>query len=250
MSTRHDQELLDLEDEAAAAASGGASGLASSLAGVQSDAMGAGVADRYTQIGARWLADPVPTRLDPDLIGRLTRMGFRRESLADVRIHRGTKAQQAADALGARAFAVGDQDIFFGQGQFDPASRSGRAVLAHELAHVAPPTGAGGNAPVMGGGMPSSFGGAPMLNESGRGDNNAADSEEHERQAREAEGRVYAQDDQTAMPSAGLPDAPVSPNQSPMAEKPAKIDPQQLEAKVLSILAKFERSEIERAGAF
>ena len=44
-------------------------------------------------------------------------------------------SQQAAAALGARAFAHG-QDIHFAAGEFDPHSRHGQRLLAHELAHV------------------------------------------------------------------------------------------------------------------
>lgn len=52
-----------------------------------------------------------------------------------VRIHADTRAAESARALGARAFTTG-QDIVFGAGRYDPASRSGRTLIAHELAHV------------------------------------------------------------------------------------------------------------------
>lgn len=52
-----------------------------------------------------------------------------------VRVHSDGAAAQAADALGARAFTVGS-DIFFGAHQYAPATRVGRGLLAHELAHV------------------------------------------------------------------------------------------------------------------
>ena len=142
MSQAHDDELLRLQANAAttAAEQGADPGqLASQLAGMQSAAMGEGVAGRYASMGARWLSDAAPTRLDRHLIDRLSRLGFRSERLADVRVHRGPKAQRAADALTARAFALGENDIYFAQGQFDPHTTGGLAVLAHELAHVAPP---------------------------------------------------------------------------------------------------------------
>lgn len=228
-------------------AEGGAGDLAAQLASVQTQAMGAGVADRYAQIGARWLADPVPTRLDAGLVETLSRHGFRSERLAEVRIHRGLKAQEAADALGARAFAIGDADIYFGRGEFDPSSRSGRAVLAHELAHVAPPgaadPGAAGSAfaGAMGG-----FG-APILNERRQGDDDPAREEAHERQARETEGRVYAQDDRAEAPQ--LAAAPGGHGTPQALHSPAHaIDPQVLEQKVLALIARFERGETERAG--
>jgi hypothetical protein len=203
MSASHDDDLLRIQAESAEAAArqGADPGhLAAQLAGMQSSAMGAAVADRYTAMGARWLSDAAPTRLDQTLIDRLSRLGFRSERLADVRIHRGPKAQQAADALTARAFALGENDIYFAQGQFDPHTRGGLAVLAHELAHVAPPDSqADGVAPAAGGGIPTSFGG-PLLNERKRGDEDLAGAEAHERQAREAEARVFAQEDLAAAP--------------------------------------------------
>jgi hypothetical protein len=259
MATR-DDDLRQLEDEGAAVAlqAGADPGqLAAQLAGTQTAAMGAGMANRYAQMGARWLADPMPTRVDGQLLDRLMRQGFRRESLDNVRIHRGTKAQQAATALGARAFAIGDQDIFFGQGEFDPSSRSGRAVIAHELAHVAPPDLSGGNAPSLGGSIPTSFGGgslggmgAPLLNERKRGDEDAAGSEAHERQAREAERRVYAEED-GGQGSAQMASGPMEAGgEGGHGGEPAKMDPHALEAKVLAIIGKWERTEIERSGAF
>jgi hypothetical protein len=48
-----------------------------------------------------------------------------------VRVHE----SNAASAVGARAFARGD-DLCFAPGQFDPASTSGRELIGHELAHV------------------------------------------------------------------------------------------------------------------
>lgn len=248
-----DDELQRLHEEGAALAyeQGADPGaLAAQLASTQSAAMGQSLADRYAGIGARWLADAVPTRLDPVLIDRLSRMGFRRDSLADVRIHRGPRAQAAADALTARAFAVGDQDVFFGRGEFDPNSRSGLAVLAHELAHVAPPDASpGGFAPVVGGGMPSSFSGGAVLNERKRGDEDAAGEEAHERQAREAERRVFAMEDGGSAPALqATPSTPASVKTEQDAKEDLKIDPAALEAKVMQIIGKWERQEKERAG--
>jgi hypothetical protein len=55
-----------------------------------------------------------------------------------LRLHTGVRAQAAAEAMHARAFALGGRDIFLG----GDASRKlhapeGRAVLAHEAAHTA-----------------------------------------------------------------------------------------------------------------
>ncbi|MFG2328083.1 DUF4157 domain-containing protein [Streptomyces sp. NPDC048604] len=53
-----------------------------------------------------------------------------------VRVHVGPEAARAAGELGALAYTVGD-DVVFSQGAYDPLSRRGRALIAHELAHVA-----------------------------------------------------------------------------------------------------------------
>ncbi len=53
-----------------------------------------------------------------------------------VRVHVGPHAEQAARDLGARAYTVGN-DVVFGAGAYDPLSARGRALIAHELAHVA-----------------------------------------------------------------------------------------------------------------
>ena len=52
-----------------------------------------------------------------------------------VRVHSDAASAGATAALNAHAFAKGG-DILFGAGQFDPASRGGMRLLAHELAHV------------------------------------------------------------------------------------------------------------------
>jgi hypothetical protein len=252
MAQKRDEELLKMQEDASvAAAQAGAdpAELAAQLAGTQSAAMGANLADRYAQMGAKWLADPVPTRLDADLIQRLSRHGFRSETLADVRVHRGAKAQAAADALGARAFAIGENDVFFGTGEFDPSSRTGRAVLAHELAHIAPPTDFGPASSAMTGG--SAFGGlgAPLLNERKTGDEDASGAEAHERRARRAEAQVFAQEDQAGAPAMAAGPASMTASQGGQANQ-AQIDPQALESKVLSIIARLERTEVERAGEF
>lgn len=52
-----------------------------------------------------------------------------------VRTHTGTEAAGAAQALGARAFTVGDH-IFFGAGEYRPGGHEGRRLIAHELAHT------------------------------------------------------------------------------------------------------------------
>ncbi|WP_114952489.1 eCIS core domain-containing protein [Sphingosinicella terrae] len=65
--------------------------------------------------------------------------------LSAVRVHHGTEAARAADALGARAFTVGN-DIFFNRGEYRPNSGEGRRLLAHELTHTVQQSGSGGTA--------------------------------------------------------------------------------------------------------
>ncbi len=204
------------------------------LAADRAQQMGADVTDRYAAIGARWLSDPLPTRLDNALIDRLAAQGFRRESLAEVRVHRGSRAQAAADALDARAFAIGDADVFFAPGQYDPTTPEGRAVIAHELAHVAPP-----NA------QQTQSGSMPILNERRRRDD-ASDGEAAERVAREAEARVFAQESQSSPPElAASPQAPPPATPKPPRQR---MDPNVLENKVMAILERMQRTDGERSG--
>jgi Domain of unknown function (DUF4157) len=52
-----------------------------------------------------------------------------------VRVHTGAQAHSLNKTLNAVAFATG-QDIFFRDSAYDPGSRQGRELLAHELTHV------------------------------------------------------------------------------------------------------------------
>jgi ribosomal protein S18 acetylase RimI-like enzyme len=54
---------------------------------------------------------------------------------SSVRVHADRRADDLNGRVGARAFTTGP-DIFFSQGQYDPTSRGGRELLAHELTHV------------------------------------------------------------------------------------------------------------------
>jgi len=63
--------------------------------------------------------------------------------LSGVRVHTGARANESARAVGARAYAVG-QDAVFAAGQYNPGSREGLRLLAHELSHTVQQTGGGG----------------------------------------------------------------------------------------------------------
>lgn len=54
----------------------------------------------------------------------------------NVRVHADGQAVHSAQALGARAYAVGDH-VVFNAGQFAPEEPAGKHLLAHELTHVA-----------------------------------------------------------------------------------------------------------------
>ena len=70
--------------------------------------------------------------------------------LGGVRVHSDARAGESARAVGARAFAVG-QDLVFGAGEYAPATPAGRRLLAHELAHTSQQSGNGplSGAPLM-----------------------------------------------------------------------------------------------------
>ncbi|MCB0099283.1 MAG: DUF4157 domain-containing protein, partial [Caldilineaceae bacterium] len=52
-----------------------------------------------------------------------------------VNVHTGGEADALNQQLQARAFTTG-KDIFFRQGEYNPESRDGKELLAHELTHV------------------------------------------------------------------------------------------------------------------
>ena len=52
-----------------------------------------------------------------------------------VRVHLGGSAEQSAREINANAYTSG-RNVVFGAGQFAPATREGRRLIAHELTHV------------------------------------------------------------------------------------------------------------------
>lgn len=61
-----------------------------------------------------------------------SRLGY---DFTGVRVHSDARASESARALNAFAYTVG-RDIVFAEGQYQPATTSGRQLIAHELAHV------------------------------------------------------------------------------------------------------------------
>ncbi|AFY42409.1 DUF4157 domain-containing protein [Nostoc sp. PCC 7107] len=59
-----------------------------------------------------------------------------------VKIHTDAQSDQMNQSIQAKAFTTG-RDIFFRQGTYDPGSRGGQELIAHELTHVVQQTGSG-----------------------------------------------------------------------------------------------------------
>jgi len=55
--------------------------------------------------------------------------------LSSVRVHTGSESHAATRAVGAHAYALGN-DIHFAAGQYDPDSEKGQHLIAHEIAHT------------------------------------------------------------------------------------------------------------------
>jgi hypothetical protein len=72
---------------------------------------------------------PLEPGLRADMEGRFG------HDFGDVRIHNDDAAHQSAKSVNAQAYTVGS-DIVFQRDKYDPASDSGKHMLAHELTHV------------------------------------------------------------------------------------------------------------------
>ncbi|MDR6763846.1 outer membrane biosynthesis protein TonB [Flavobacterium sp. 2755] len=60
---------------------------------------------------------------------------------SNVKIHTDAKAVQMSQELGAQAFTNGN-DVYFNEGKYNPGSKEGKHLLAHELTHTVQQTGA------------------------------------------------------------------------------------------------------------
>lgn len=67
-------------------------------------------------------------------------------NLSEVRIHTGSASASAAATVGAKAYTTG-QDIHFAAGTYDPSSKPGQQLLAHEVAHTVQQSGASARGP-------------------------------------------------------------------------------------------------------
>ena len=109
--------------------------------GRSAEIKGAGVAPALRETLPETTAD-FPSQLAGRNGGRALDNSVRNEmetkigtSFSDVRVHSGTDAQSMADSLNARAFTC-QRDVFFGAGEYNPDSRAGKELLAHELVHT------------------------------------------------------------------------------------------------------------------
>ncbi len=57
------------------------------------------------------------------------------ENFQNVKIHNNSRSHQLASEINAKAFTLGE-DIYFNEGEYQPGSREGKHLLAHELTHV------------------------------------------------------------------------------------------------------------------
>ena len=63
------------------------------------------------------------------------------DPMLDVRVHTDAPAHALTRSVAARAFTTGS-DVFFAKGEYQPATSTGKRLLAHELAHVVQQRGA------------------------------------------------------------------------------------------------------------
>ena len=61
-------------------------------------------------------------------------------NFSQVKIHADTEAAEMNNEISARAFTTG-HDVYFNKGEYQPASATGKQLLAHELTHVLQQTG-------------------------------------------------------------------------------------------------------------
>jgi len=138
MAVQDDKEILDQSLEALAkgdeAATEEEAALFEQLAGrIEEPGLQDRILERYTSFGQDLLSDALPSRVDPRIAKVLEPI---LGDIGDVRVHTGPMATAAAQAMDARAFAVGDRDIFLDPAHLSSAPREAGALIAHEVAHT------------------------------------------------------------------------------------------------------------------
>ncbi|MCM8528773.1 MAG: DUF4157 domain-containing protein [Lentisphaeraceae bacterium] len=108
-----------------------ASGLASSVQmksdGVSKNSVSSTFAKTLNQ--TKNSGTPLPEKTQKSMSSK---MG---SSFKDVRIHKGKEADSMSKEINAKAFTYG-RDIFFKEGHFQPDSKEGQRLIAHELVHT------------------------------------------------------------------------------------------------------------------
>lgn len=115
LQRQEDQEIQEKEEDEIQAKGTGSSRVSSSVEhGIQS-----------SKGGGSPLTSPVKNHMES---------GFGAD-FSGVNIHTDSQAVQMSRELGAQAFAHGN-DIYFNEGKYNPATKDGQHLLAHELTHT------------------------------------------------------------------------------------------------------------------
>lgn len=186
---------------------------------------------KYRQVRLLQGGDERPQRIQPSLRRELELVSG--VDLEQVRVHTGELANRLADSLGARALAIGERDIYFAAGEFKPSTPQGKALLAHEITHLAQ-----GSA-----GLRRRF--------------SEPERHEMEMQARAVEEMVLARDEQWKHPGPSEKDTTepaqveLPPDSEPENQgRPVLVefDKAELEDKVYDIIQRQTKRELERTG--
>jgi hypothetical protein len=179
------------------------------------------ILDRYMSFGRDLLADQLPSHLDPRIIKQLKPI---LGDVSGVKVHTGATATAAARAMDARAFALGNSDIFIDTQQFDPSSREGSALIAHEIAHA----------------RDASTGFALSSKHGGQ-------TSDREAFAEAVESRVFAMEDDSLEGAANNDTSVIVPNDPTNTVEPT-LDKEALSRRVWEILEEQQRSARDRHG--
>lgn len=79
--------------------------------------------------GVRGDGNSLPTKIRSEFESKMN------ADFSDVRVHTDSSADQATESIDAEAYTVGS-DIAFADENYDPYSKPGKRLLAHELTHV------------------------------------------------------------------------------------------------------------------
>jgi len=188
---------------------------------VESPALQDEIIRRYSSLGSELLSDTLPQDVDPRVSKILEPIIG---DVSGVRVHSGKVATEAAKAMDARAFAIGDQDIFIDQSEFSPGTTQGRALMAHELAHTRDA--------------------ATGFALSSRGGEATSDREAFAHAVEDQYVQAEAEDDSIQMADA----APAAAGSGSKGDPADDVDKQDLENRIWSIMEKQQRRGSERFG--